>query len=706
MKPAATALAAIFLLAVASAQTPVFRTSATEVTVDLVVTGPQGRIIKNLKPNEIALFDNGRRRTLSSFRLVSRSVHLPAATLRRLEIPPRLRPQPFNLIIFVFGNVTSLGRSLARRSALWFIHHEMGPADYAAVFTAGAGLRALTPLTKDRAVLQRAVLMASGGASAPRQDVLTAEQQLDQYLGGPAQAMPAAERANMKRAGGSGNPGAAALASALRLIIQHASSAANAASSWSSLDALRALARALGILPGRKEVIYYSQWLDVNPTTIFMFRAVMHDANRNHVSFYPVDPAGLGVTSSASQSAAALEQAAGVSGTPPPFTATPGEAVENVTYAGRLTALQELAGATGGFLSARTNDLQPFLARIAADITSHYELTYNPGPLTGGAFHRITIKIPGHPKWRVRARKGYYVLPRLPQPLPGGMTPLLLALATRPAPRALALTASAFAFPVSIREADVSLLAQVPLGGLAAAPPSAEAMKHNPQLRGRELVRFALLQTVQDAAGRTLGDAGQRFRYAVSKADISAAWAPAWHYQLSLPPGAYTANAVLYQMPGPKATVLSRPFIVPAAGQVRLSTIALVQALQPPRAPAASAAGAAADPWLYQHYEVVPSLTGALAASSDPRRIVGFYFIAHVPPGTTGATVRMRFARGGSVFLRTPPFPLPAPDAHGQIRFLANIPLNRFPPGSYSAAVAVQAAAGAASSSVQFQTVR
>ncbi|MGH9489591.1 MAG: hypothetical protein ACRD17_03690, partial [Terriglobales bacterium] len=265
--------------------------------MDLVVTGRHGRVVKNLKASQVELFDNGHRRAITSFQLVSRSVHLPGVTLRRRGIPPALRPQPFNLIIFVFGNITSLGRPLARRSALWYVTHELGPADYGAVFTSGAGLRALTPLTRDRAALERAVRIAAGGSSAPRQDVLTAEQQIDQDIGGRAQAMPAAERANFNRNAAHGTSGAAAIAAALAEIITHATAAANAESSWSSLTALRALVQALGLLPGRKEVIFYSQWLDINPTTVFMFRAVMHVATRNLVRFYPVDPDGLIVIS-------------------------------------------------------------------------------------------------------------------------------------------------------------------------------------------------------------------------------------------------------------------------------------------------------------------------------------------------------------------------------------------------------------------------
>lgn len=696
--------AALVIAALAGApalgQTPVFRRNVNGVTVDMVVTGPHGRIIRNLNPGEIEVFDNGHRRRVTSFRLVSRSVRLPAATVRRLHLPAAQRPQPFNLILFLFGNITPLGRSLARRSALWFIANEMGPADYGAVFTSSAGLDALTPLTLDRAALERAVRAAAAGTSAPRQDVLTAGQQIAHDLGGPAQAMPAAERANLSRYSAAHGSVGGAVRAALIEVIEHATAAANAESSWSSLTALRALVRALGLLPGRKEVIYYSQSLEINPTTVFMFRAVMRDANRSHVSFYPVDPAGLSVKSSATQVTDALLQADGVGAVPPGLSPGPGEAIENVTYAGRLTSLQELASATGGFLSARTNNLRPFMAKIAADISAHYELTYNPGPLAGGAFHRVTVKIPGHPHWRVRARKGYYVLPSLPQPVPDELTPLLVALATHPRPHALAITAAAFAFPRSIRDARVWCAVRVPLGDLDAAPPPAAALKQSPLLRGRQLVRFALFQAVQDAQGRTLGDAGKQFGYAVPRGALAGAWAPPWHYQLALPPGAYRFEAGVYQAADKKAAVLSRALLVPSPGPVRLSTLALVRGVRrQPNRPAGF------DPWWYRNVEVIPSLTGVLPASRDPRREIGFYFLALVPPAASGARVSMRFRRAGGLFLKTPPFPLPAPDANGAIRFIANVPLRRFPPGRYAATVIVKAAGHHARSSIQFQTV-
>ncbi len=84
---------------------------------------------------------------------------------------------------------------------------------------------------------------------------------------------------------------------------------------------------------------------------------------------------------------------------------------------------------------------------------------------------------------------------------------------------------------------------------------------------------------------------------------------------------------------------------------------------------------------------------------------MGFYFLAVVPPGTTQATVRIRFARAGKFFKRTPPFPLPKPDAQGRVRFLAHVSIHIFPPGAYSATVIVQAA-GHAAAITDFRVVK
>ncbi|MGH9508021.1 MAG: hypothetical protein ACRD13_13945, partial [Terriglobales bacterium] len=165
----------------------------------------------------------------------------------------------------------------------------------------------------------------------------------------------------------------------------------------------------------------------------------------------------------------------------------------------------------------------------------------------------------------------------------------------------------------------------------------------------------------------------------------------------------YTVQTVLYQAQPKQVTVLSQPLVVPAAGQVRVSSVLLIDGAASPRRQAKSAASF--DPLHYQNYQLIPNLSDELPASADPQKTVGFYFIASVPPGTKTATVSMSFAKDGATFVQTPPTPLPAPDAQGRIPYVANIPLHIFPAGHYQVTVTVQAGGASASSTADFTTV-
>src|ERR1035438_3801459 len=64
------------LIASGLAQTPqapdvVFRSSAREVLLDLVVRDAHGKLVTNLKPEEIAIYEDGLRQDVRSFRLVA-----------------------------------------------------------------------------------------------------------------------------------------------------------------------------------------------------------------------------------------------------------------------------------------------------------------------------------------------------------------------------------------------------------------------------------------------------------------------------------------------------------------------------------------------------------------------------------------------------------------------------------------------------------
>ena len=726
LRSAASFLAAAMLALAAGAQTPkpVIRKNVNEVMVDLVVTNRHGKIIKNLKPSQLELLDNGQRQKIDSFRLVSRSVHLTGADLEKVGLSAALRPQPFNLVLFVFDRVTGSGRQLAKQTADYFLHREFGPADYGAVYRIDSVLYALSPVTKNRAQLEKAIQVATGGtAQQYRQTSITAQQATNQALADQAQALSEAQQAVMSTGVQPGALGVAATSVSQSIFsqmiansLQRSAAMAGEDQGWQSLTALRSLVDGLSLLPGRKEVLYFSQWLGVNSNTVFVLRALIHDANRNHVAFYAIDPTGLSLQSSASEITQSMQQAVGTAdqqdmaggrGAVSSAEANLGNSEENISYAGRLTNLRQLADSTGGFVASRTNDLNPFMTKIADDIGSHYELNYQPTTTGAGGYHAITIKVIGHPHWIVRARKGYYATPQLASPAHSYDQPLLAELGVQPAPHDLAVDTGALAFPAGGDFATVRLETRIPLHDLDAAPTSAALAKRDPNLKGKVLVRCYVLQLIKDAHGRVVENYSRPFGFAVPPKSLSkfenTMTAPFVNTAF-LPAGEYTVQTVVYQADPKKTTVITRPLTVPAAGKVRISSVVVLAGAVTVRPPAKGAAKPY-DPLHYQNYQLVPNLSGKLDASSDPKSTVGFYFIAAVPPGTSGATVSMSFAKDGTTFVRTPPSPLPAPDKQGRIPFVANIPLHIFPAGKYTVTVTVQAAGASATSAANFTTL-
>ncbi|MGH9533354.1 MAG: VWA domain-containing protein [Terriglobales bacterium] len=726
-RSATLALAAALLAATAGAQlkpSTVIRRNANEVMVDLVVTNRHGQIIKNLQSDQLQVLDNGKAQKIDSFRLVSRSVHLTGADLEKAGLSPDLNPQPFNLIVFVYDRVTGSGRQLAKQSSDWFLQHDFAPGDFGAVYRIDNVLYALSPVTKKEGTLAKAIQIAVGGtAQQYRQTSLTAQQEANQAQADQAQALSEAQQAEMSTGVPAGGPGVAAgtimqaiFSQMIDDSLQRSAAMAGEDQGWQSLTALRSLVDGLALLPGRKEILYYSQSLGVNSNTIFVLRALIHDANRNHVSFYAIDPTGLALQSSASEIAQTMQQAAqtadqqvmaGGVGAVTGAEANLGNSEEDVSYSGRLTNLTELANATGGFVAARTNNLNGFMTKIGDDITDHYELTYQPTTAGVEGYHAIVVKVLGHPHWVVRARKGYYATPLLARPARSYELPLLAELNVQPPPSDLTLATAAYAFPAAGNFSAVRLETRVPMNDLAAAQPDAALVQRAPDLKGKDLVRFTLLQVIRDSQGRVVANYSKPFGYSVPPkglAQFRRGETPPFVRTVLLPPGAYTMQTVLYQAQPKKATVVTRTVTVPAAGKVRLSGV-MVLAGALAAQPAKKGAAAGYDPLLYQDHQLVPNLRSELSASTDPHSTVGFYFVAAVPPGTQGATVSMSFAKDGATFVQTPPTPLPAADAQGRIPFLANIPLHIFPAGKYQVTVTVQAGGASASSTGDFTTV-
>jgi Ca-activated chloride channel family protein len=80
--------------------------------------------------------------------------------------------------------------------------------------------------------------------------------------------------------------------------------------------------------------------------------------------------------------------------------------------------MQEFSAQTGGavYIPNSTKDLDDAFAQISADLAQQYILSYYPkDDPHDGRFRTLSLRVPDHPKARIRARKGYYT-PKVKKP--------------------------------------------------------------------------------------------------------------------------------------------------------------------------------------------------------------------------------------------------------------------------------------------------
>ncbi len=124
------------------------------------------------------------------------------------------------------------------------------------------------------------------------------------------------------------------------------------------------------------------------------YRRLLDRANRETVSFYPIDPRGLVVFDTPIDAVSPTGARAG------------GAIDETAQLRGRLETLHNLASATDGFVS-ESNDFNASMKRIADDLSDYYLLGYtSTNAKLDGRFRKITVRVK-RPGVQVRARRGY-----------------------------------------------------------------------------------------------------------------------------------------------------------------------------------------------------------------------------------------------------------------------------------------------------------
>jgi VWFA-related protein len=613
-----------------------------EVLLEVVVRDRRGRLVRNLKPEDIEIYENGVKQDIRAFRLAGtdrrrteraeRSQTDAAAPSSAVSRPMSLRA--VNLLCIVFHNLDPVNRTRALRMAETILKEEFPPNTLAAVFALDDYLTPVSPFTDQKQDLLTAVQQAFSGRSLDFMDasvaVLTANPTMftiDVLVNMAAQSATVTDRI----AGGEVS----------KTIVPRAdvsmSASANAARGFRArervdmahvtgsraFDQIDTMVSQLAQLPGRKSVLLVSGGL-LTTGDPDAFGRLMAKANAANMTVYSFDPTELDEVTDTQAAKTALAQVAEVSRSQTNLNASlqerrqqsrQGDALEVAVRSSDLrAALRELAEGTGGFLVANTSEFNKPFRRVLEDMEARYEVAYRPADLKlDGRLRTIEIKTT-RKDLIVESRTGYFALPAKP----GGdaLAPHevvgLALLGKDPRPSDFDFQYGLYTFGAPQGQRDVALAFELPGKDLTAAQDAA---------RGMARAHVSLVGLVKDGSGEVVERFSIDSPYEFSLANLPAMQASRiTHAQsLRLAPGRYNVEAILLDRTGGRSSAKTLEIEVPPApSSLALSTPMLVQRVE-------ESAAADGDPLVYQGRRVVPLVTPALDSVSQPH----VYFVVY-----------------------------------------------------------------------------
>jgi VWFA-related protein len=418
----------------------------------------------------------------------------------------------------------------------------------------------------------------------------------------------------------------------------------------------------LGKLPGRKTVLLLSPGL-VTTGEPDRFESILSKANRQDVTVYAVDVNGLTQNSNTQASTAATRRVAWLSRSQISNQQDVGSNMEQMRQDDYLHAavrtsdtqatLRALSEGTGGFLIGSTNDLRKPFRHVLEDMDTHYEVVYDPlSDKYDGHFRRLTYKL-ARTDFTVESRAGYFAMPSIAgsSALTGFEVSGLMALDAKPQPHAFDFRSAAFEFRPEGATSQYGVAFETPASNLTATA-EPEQKKHR--------VHASLLALVKDANGQIVDKFSQDSSWEIPDDKLAAVQSQSitWTHPFNLPAGHYTVETALLDREANRASTNVVEFHNPTHKGIGLSSVMLVQQVQPVQGQAD-----AADPFEFATNRVIPELAPALSATSTPY----VYFVVYPDKAKTEKPqIEVQFLVDGVVVARQTS-ELPPADASGAI---------------------------------------
>jgi VWFA-related protein len=669
------------------AEPPAIKTTTQEVVLDMVFRTKKGKTVRDIRPEEIHVFEDGVEQKLNSFRLLEGNNAIAVEKGGTTGAPVPLDPmKEIRLVTLVFENLDVEGRRFFRQAVKDLLDMTREPNLYVSVFVIDQKLHCLQPFTLDHRALLASLDRAATWSFIQYSNQSTqVKESLAKILSTDAPQL-AGGQAGGPTATQTGGMVNWRLAKMQFDMLQAADRADREFDVRATMSALSGLVREESKLPGRKVVLYFNPWFSISEAVKERYGNLVGAANRGNVTFYTVDTKGL-VTYS--QGGAGRDQLRGVTdetrrlsqsggaGMVSTEQARAGENAESAARSNPLLWLRDLAQNTGGSTIAETNDWKAPLSIVMEEVRTYYEATYVPQIATyDGKFRKIAVKV-DRPDVLAHARSGYYALPSLGggQQLASFELPLLNALGASPAPAGLPFRAAAQRFSDRGPRIEYMLTVEAPLKTLTFETDAAKKSAN---------VNAALLAVLKDERGEVVEKFSKEFDVQVDadKVDGYKEGNLVQTFRTTLVPGKYSLETAVADRKSNNLAVKKTTLDVPQpSSKLSLSNVVVVR-----RADVLKN-NEILDAFYYEGGKIVPTLTDTL--KGGPGSILPFYFaVFRDPASQEPPRLTMSFYMNGQ-FLGAAEAPLPPPQKDGRIPYIASLPGDKFVPGAYEIHVGV-----------------
>ncbi len=383
----------------------VVKISTTLIQIDATVTDKNGKIIRDLKPEDFEVYENGERQDITNFSFVaagSEPVQTPVVPKRTeknsVPVPPvSLRPEQVRRTIALV--VDDLGLSFesvyqVRRALRKFVDEQMQPNDLVAIIRTGGGAGALQQFTSNRQQLYAAIeavkwnSLGRGGIGAFA----------------PLEATP------LEQSKAAGNNVSEEDLEEEQKQLKGFNDFREDIFSVGTLGAINFIVKGMGDLPGRKSIMLFSDGFAIcspdNPDRcariVDSVRQLTDLSNRAAVSIYTFDARGLlttGLTAADNTSDVSAERVQNLNSS------------RSAEIFDKQDGLAYLAEETGGRTFFNSNDINRGLDKALEDQNGYYLIGYQPDGETFDAktrrFNRLEIKV-ARKGANVRYRSGFF----------------------------------------------------------------------------------------------------------------------------------------------------------------------------------------------------------------------------------------------------------------------------------------------------------